>query len=46
MLHLDFCDYFGADLNMDISEEDYNIIENGIVPIKLSYNKEYKQFVK
>lgn len=46
MAHLDFCDYFGTDLNIEISEEDYFIIENGIVPMKLSYNKERKQFVK
>jgi len=46
MVHLDFCDYFGTDFNMEISEEDLNIIKNGIVPIKLSYNKKQKQFVK
>lgn len=46
MVHLDFCDYFGTDLNMEISEEDYNIIENGIVPIKFSYHKVQKRFVK
>ena len=46
MARLDFCDYFGADLDMEISKEDYFIIENGIVPMKLSYNKEQKQFVK
>ena len=46
MAHLDFCDYFGTDFNMEISEEDYKIIENDIVPLKLSYNKEQKQFVK
>jgi hypothetical protein len=46
MVHLDFCDHFDPDINLAISEEDYNIIENGTVPIKLSYDKEYKQFVK
>ena len=46
MVHLDFCDHFDPDINLEISEEDYNIIENGTVPITLSYDKEYKQFVK
>ena len=45
-VHLDFCDYFGTDLNVEISEEDWRIIKNGIVPIKLSYDKELRQFVK
>lgn len=43
-VHLDFCDYFGEGL--DITEEDWNTIKNGIVPIKLSYNKKLKKFVR
>lgn len=46
MVHLDFCDYFGVDLSMEILEEDLHIIENGIVPIKLAYNRAQKQFEK
>ena len=43
-LHLDFCDYFGEDL--DVSEEDWNTIKNEVISIKLSYDKKWKRFVK
>lgn len=43
-LHLDFCDYFGEDV--EVSEEDWSTIKNGTVPLKISYNKSLKKFEK
>ncbi len=42
--HIDYCDYFGEGL--EISDEDLKIIINDTQPIKLSYDKKLKQFVK
>ncbi len=42
--HLDFCDQFGE--NLTISTEELNIIKQGTIPLTLSYDRKYKQFVK
>lgn len=43
MIYLDFCDYFREGLK--ISEQDWSTIKNGVVSIKLSYDKKLKKFI-
>ena len=44
VVHLDFCDYFGTDLDLDFAEDDWATFQEGVVPLRLSYDKVHKQF--